>query len=156
MLEIGIPGYRTLRLEHLVLDYNGTIAADGRLIDGAAGRLRALSGLLHLHVLTADTFGTARTQLASLPCDVHVLPETAQDAGKREYVEALGAQRVVSVGNGRNDRFMIEAAALGIVVVQTEGASGATLAAADVVAASILDALDLLLQPQRLVATLRA
>jgi len=156
VLEIGIPGYRTLTLEHLVLDYNGTMARDGRLIEGTAERLRALSSSLRLHVLTADTFGTAQAQLAAIHCDVRILPGEAQDTGKREYVEALGAQGVVSIGNGRNDRLMIEAAALGIAVVQSEGAAAATLAAADVVAASILDGLDLLLQPRRLIATLRS
>ena len=36
MIEIDIPGYKTLHLEHLVLDYNGTLAVDGVLIDGVA------------------------------------------------------------------------------------------------------------------------
>ena len=33
MIEISIPGYKHLQLKHLVLDYNGTIALDGRLFD---------------------------------------------------------------------------------------------------------------------------
>ena len=28
MIEISIPGFGTLRLEHMVLDYNGTLACD--------------------------------------------------------------------------------------------------------------------------------
>jgi soluble P-type ATPase len=42
MLEMNIPGYRTLVLSFLVLDYNGTIACDGRLIPGVRDRLEAL------------------------------------------------------------------------------------------------------------------
>ena len=34
MIEILIPGYKTFRFQHLVLDVNGTIAKDGHLIDG--------------------------------------------------------------------------------------------------------------------------
>ena len=51
---------------------------------------------------------------------------------------------------------MLLAAALGIVVVQREGASVQALMAADVVVPDIRTALDLLAYPQRLVATLRA
>jgi soluble P-type ATPase len=60
------------------------------------------------------------------------------------------------VGNGRNDRLMLEAAALGLAVILGEGASSATLAAADAVCLSIADALDLLIHPLRLTATLRS
>jgi len=40
MLTIEIPGVRTLRIEHLVLDNNGTLACDGRLVKGVRGRRR--------------------------------------------------------------------------------------------------------------------
>ena len=53
MLQFDIPGYGALRLEHLVLDYNGTLACDGILIEGARERLGALSNELKIHVLTA-------------------------------------------------------------------------------------------------------
>ena len=156
MLEIAIPGAASLRLEHLVLDYNGTIARDGELLPGVAGRVHALSGHLHVHVVTADTFGTAADHTAGMPCRLTVLPARAQAEAKRDYVRRLGADAVACIGNGRNDRLMLEAAALGIVVVQSEGAAASAVAVADVLAPSIDDALDLLLFPQRLVATLRA
>jgi soluble P-type ATPase len=155
VLAIGIPGAGELRLEHLVLDYNGTVALDGGLIAGVADRLRALAKTLQVHVVTADTFGRARIDLAGLPCALSVLPPGEQDGRKLEYVRALGAQRVVAIGNGRNDRAMVEAAALGIAVVQAEGAAVETVLAADIAVTSVLDALDLLAAPLRLVATLR-
>jgi len=155
MVEVTIPGSATLRLEHLVLDFNGTLACDGVLVDGVADRIGRLADVLRIHVLTGDTFGTAAKALADLRCAVHVLQHTAQAEAKRDYVAALGAEAVVCVGNGRNDRLMMEEAAVAIAVVQSEGASAATLAAADVVAPHIRDALDLLLRPLRLTATLR-
>ena len=39
MLEIEIPGRGTYCLRHLVLDVNGTIAVEGQLVGGVAGRL---------------------------------------------------------------------------------------------------------------------
>lgn len=155
MVEVTVPGSATLRLEHLVLDFNGTLACDGVLIEGITDRVARLAEVLRIHVLTGDTFGTAAAALTGLPCDVRVLASTAQGDAKRDYVAALGAERVACIGNGRNDRLMMEEAALAIAVLQSEGAFSATLAAADVVAPHIRDALDLLLRPQRLTATLR-
>jgi soluble P-type ATPase len=156
MLEIDIPGYRALRLEHLVLDYNGTLACDGELLDGVKDRLDALAGTLRIHILTADTFGKARAQLAGIRCDLSILPVDDQDRRKLEYIQGLGPETTVCVGNGRNDRLMLREAGLGIAVVQAEGAAVQTVLVADVLSPSILTALDLLTHPLRLVATLRS
>jgi soluble P-type ATPase len=156
MLEIVIPGYRTLRLHHLVLDYNGTLACDGELRDGVRDRLNALANKLQIHILTADTFGKARGQLVDVPCNLCILPVEDQDRRKVEYIQRLGAETTVCIGNGRNDRLMLQEAGLGIAVVQAEGAAVQTVSAADVLAPDILTALDLLTQPLRLVATLRS
>ena len=150
-----IPGMGKLALNHLVLDYNGTLAVDGVLLPGVAEGLRALAGELSIHVLTADTFGKAAQGLAHLPCDLAVLPPGEQDLAKRDFVKGLGADQCACVGNGRNDRLMLEAAGLGVAVILGEGAAGVTVAAADVVCTSITDALALLRHPLRLAATLR-
>jgi soluble P-type ATPase len=155
MLRHDIPGFGPLRIEHLVLDYNGTLALDGRLIPGVRPRLRALARLMKLHVVTADTFGTVRRALRGVPCRTAVLGAQGQDRAKRDFVRRLGAARTVCIGNGRNDRLMLRAARLGLVVVESEGAAGEAVMAADVVSPSIVDALDLLLHPLRLTATLR-
>ncbi len=156
MIEIIVPGYRTLCLQHLVMDYNGTLAQDGRLLECVKPRLDSLVALIHLHVITADTFGQAKANLSSLPCEVVILEAENQAQGKLAFVKSLGGDQVVAIGNGRNDRLMLEAAALGIALVQEEGASTETLLAADVVMPDILSALDMLLFPKRLIATLRS
>lgn len=155
-LKIDVPGFGRLRIGHLVLDFNGTLAMDGRLLPGVRSRLRRLARLMTIHVLTADTFGSARRELADAPCALVILGARGQDAAKARYVRALGKTGVVCVGNGRNDRAMLRAARLGIAVIQGECASTQALGAADVVAHSVIDALDLLLESRRLVATLRA
>jgi hypothetical protein len=78
MLEVNIPGYRTLVFSFLVLDYNGTIARDGRLITGVRGRLEALSKSVKIHILTADTFGSVRKAMAGIPCEVVVIGKENQ------------------------------------------------------------------------------
>ena len=114
MIEVAIPGYGTLRLEHLVLDYNGTLAVDGEPLAGVTDALKNLAQSLEVHVLTADTFGKVRSRLDGLPCKLSVLPVENQDMGKLDYVRALGAERTVCMGNGRNDRLMLKEAALGV------------------------------------------
>lgn len=155
MLEITIPGAETLRLDYLVLDFNGTLACDGTLLAGVEDGLRHLAQTLAVHVVTADTFGTAREALAGIPCELAILPPGRQDTAKLCYVEHLGAARCACIGNGRNDRLMLAAARLSIAVVQGEGAAVETVLAAQVVAPDIQTALGLLLHPERLVATLR-
>jgi soluble P-type ATPase len=154
MLSISIPDFGDLRLLDLVSDFNGTLALDGRLLPGLGDLLAALTDL-RIHVVTADTHGSAARELRGLPVTLQVIPGVAQAAAKRAFVEQLGASGVVALGNGRNDREMMSAAALGIAVVQAEGAAPETLANADVIVPTASDALELLRHPRRLVATLR-
>ena len=156
MIAVTIPGFGALELRHLVLDYNGTLAVDGKLLPGARDALAALADDLDIHVITADTFGLAGVELAGLPVNLTIIPEAGQAEAKLRHVERLGVEAVIAIGNGRNDRMMLAAAAVGLALVQEEGAAGETVAAADVVATSIVDALDLLRHPKRLVATLRS
>ena len=155
MLELRIPGFGGLHIEHLVLDYNGTIAVDGNLRPGVKRRIAALAKRVRVHVLTADTFGTAQAKLGAVRCDVVVLGRRSQARVKAVYVRKLGAAHTVCIGNGRNDRLMLGIAALGIAVLQGEGIATESLRAADIVVSDARDALDLLLKPLRLVATMR-
>ncbi|HUH94766.1 MAG TPA: ATPase P [Casimicrobiaceae bacterium] len=156
MIALTIPGFGSPRLEHLVLDYNGTLSVDGQLLPGVREALAALAEELVIHVITADTFGLAGVELAGLPVNLTIVPEADQAEAKLAYIERLGPACVFAVGNGRNDRKMLAAAAIGVALVQREGAAAAAIAEADVVAASVLDALELLRHPKRLVATLRS
>jgi soluble P-type ATPase len=156
MLELEIPGFKDLRLAHLILDYNGTLACDGRPLEGVQERLAPLSDSLDILILTADTFGTVQEQVAGWPCRVEVIPRGEEAEAKLRWVRDLGSSRTAAVGNGRNDRLMLKEAALGIAVVQAEGTAVEALWAADLVAPGILEALDFLLFPQRLKATLRS
>jgi len=75
MITIDIPGYKKLKLAHLVLDYNGTLACDGKMITGVKKCLTALAKPLKIHVITADTFGKAKAAPSAHP--------TARSAARR-------------------------------------------------------------------------
>jgi P-type E1-E2 ATPase len=151
-VHIPLPGDADLSLDHLVLDVNGTLTDRGEPIAGVAEALAALRERLDIHLLSADTFGTAGALADRLGA---AFRRVADGGDKRRYVEALGATRCVAVGNGRNDAPMLRCAVLGIAVLGPEGANARAAAAADVLVRSIGDALALLLEPRALTATLR-
>lgn len=155
MIEIDIPGFRRLALSELLCDFNGTLARDGRLLADARALLPDVAKVVNIRVVTGDTFGSAREQLRDCPCEMRLLGARDQAQAKADLVAEIGAEHIVAIGNGRNDRLMLEMAALGIGVVGDEGIAAEAAHASDIVTADIADALALLLQPQRLVATLR-
>lgn len=154
MLNIKIPGREELNLSHLILDYNGTIAEDGEIIDAIRPRLDALSKDMAIYVITADTHGTAAKKCEGLPLQVLTFPTTEVGRIKAEEAQKMSGG-VITIGNGFNDIQMSDVADLSICVMGKEGCCGALLMHTDVVVTSIADALDLLLVPGRLRATLR-
>ena len=154
MLTINIPGREAFPISHLVLDYNGTIALDGEIIPGIKEKLDKLCADLEICVITADTHGTAAKKCEGLPLQVLTFPTTEVSKIKAEEVRRRTGG-VACIGNGFNDILMSDAADLSICVMGTEGCCSALVSHTDITVTSILDALDLLLIPGRLRATLR-
>jgi soluble P-type ATPase len=155
MFEIDIPGFGGVILKHLVTDFTGTLSVDGSLAPGARERLNKVAEFLDVHVLTADTFGKARGELVGVNCRVHILEGKEHDVQKEEFVRRLGAENVIAFGNGNNDRKMLKASKIGVAVCLQEGCAADAVKSADILVASALDAIDLLLNPKRMKATLR-
>ncbi len=155
MIDFHIPGYGQITIEHVVFDYNGTIAIDGKLIHGVGEAIDGLSDILSFHVITADTFGFVQSELQGIPCEVVIIPEGRQAESKLEYMVKLGLDKTLCVGNGRNDRLMVKEAALGVALLQEEGVFPETLLSSDLVCNHVLDVFSLLKEPKRLIASLR-
>lgn len=156
MLIYQIPGRDTIELNYLVLDFNGTVAIDGQLIEGVKERLIALSKHIKLYIATADTHGNVRQACQDIPVQIHTFKSQAAAKEKLKLISQLGQDRCVCMGNGYNDLLMIQAAMLSIAVMEEEGLYSQCLLHADLVVKSILDGLDLLLKEDRLRASLRA
>lgn len=153
MLTIDIPGRTALHINSLVLDFNGTIAVDGRLPEALKPRLTALANHVNIYLLTADTYGTVREQSKDLGIDVRTFPRDGAGKYKADIVKQLSG--TCCFGNGYNDIEMFDAADFSVAVIEGEGLCAALLSHADVVVRSAADAFDLLLCPDRLRATLR-
>lgn len=155
MIEFNLPGRGRVKLEHLVLDVNGTLAKDGQLLAHIPSLVLTLQNRLTLHLLTADTHGQQAAIDQQLGLRATRLQPGHEAEQKSDYVRALGAETVVAIGQGANDAGMLKAAALGIAVLSEEGLAVEALLNADVLATSIYDAFGLLEFPTRLLATLR-
>jgi len=155
MIELNIPGRGVIQLDHLVCDVNGTLAEDGRLIQGLKRPLAQLSDRLTLHLLTADTHGRQAEIDKTLNTQAVIINKVNGAGQKRAYIQQLDAARVVAIGQGENDAAMLAEAGLGICILSREGLATSALKAADLVLPDIHAALEMLDKPIRIVATLR-
>lgn len=146
-----IPNYRTLEIENIVLDYNGTFAKDGKPINDAISIINELSEQYKIYVLTSDTYGTASDLRNNLKAEVHIVSSAEE---KKRFVERLQGGKAC-IGNGNNDTGMFEIDDLSICVLGNEGAAANALLKADIVVNNIAEALELFKHTKRLIATLR-
>ena len=159
-MSFTIPGRSPLTLKRLVLDYNGTIATDGSILPGVIFRLEQLASQIDVVVLTADTHNSAATNLAwtglaRKGVELIRIPAGHETEAKLNEVTSNSPESTYAIGNGVNDQSMLSAAALSTAIVGNEGAAREAVQAAMIVVRDIEDALDLILMPKRLIATLR-
>ena len=159
MITIDIPGFGLLEIYRVVSDYSGTHSFAGVLRQEVRDRLQRLAGLVDVHILSSDTFGTARRELGDLPVTLHLLRGEGHDEQKRDYVLELDPRHVAAFGNGSNDRLLLQtvrdAGGLAVAVDNGEGCAVAAVNAANIVIQGSENALDLLLDVNRCKATLR-
>jgi soluble P-type ATPase len=155
MIKVDIPGFGHVDIKHLVSDFTGTLSEDGHLCEGVQERLNKLSKDIQIHILTADTFGVAKKELEGIDCKMVILEGPDHDVQKEEYVRSLGSNKIIALGNGKNDRRMLKEARVGVAICLKEGCSVDAIKNADILVKSAVDALDLLLNPKRMKATLR-
>ena len=155
MIEIEIPGRYNFALDNLLLDVNGTIALDGAIIDGAKDRIKELSRKINIYIVTANAHNNADYLEQELGIEPHIISPGQEATQKLSLANLLTKEKCVAIGNGANDVLMLKQCAIGICVVGKEGASAEAVQHADIVVYDINDALDLLLHPKRLMATLR-
>ena len=154
-MKIVIPEYKTLDIDTLFLDFNGTIAVDGIIPAGVKQRLTALAELFRIYILTADTNGNAKDQCEGLPVILQTFPTGNAREYKKELIKATGSKHCAAMGNGRNDELMLKEAALSIAIMDKEGMYGRLFKEADICVRSMQDGLDLFLYPNRIIAGLR-
>lgn len=153
-MQFSIPGSaEPLIINSLILDLNGTLAIDGKVIEGVAERIQVLrERSLRLFLFTGDTHGNAQKIADELGLEVRVTRNADEKAAE---AMKLDPGTCATIGNGKIDAKLFRTVRLRIATLQAEGVHIDTLLAADIVVPSILDALELFINEKRLVATLR-
>jgi len=67
MISINIPGREELSIKYLVLDFNGTIAKDGKITMETREYINEISKILEIHLITSDTFCNVQKECSDLP-----------------------------------------------------------------------------------------
>jgi soluble P-type ATPase len=142
-----------IELKTIVLDLNGTLSNHGVLYPGVKERLDTLRELgFHIVLFTGDQRGTAKETCAYLGID---FTKVTDAKGKGEAMEKLDCETCVAIGNARIDIETFKKAKLAIGTLQAEGIHPVILPRIDILVPNINDALDLLLNPDSLCATLK-
>lgn len=155
MILYQIPGRKDIEIENLVFDYNGTIAVNGKLIDGVSQLINELSNHVNIYILTADTYGTVEKECQNIKAKVLTFPKENAGQSKRDIVRNLDCNKTLCLGNGFNDIPMFEEAVLSIAIIEGEGASGKLLSKADIVVRDIIEGIKIILNSNMIKATLR-
>ena len=161
-IAVHIPGVGPRHFRVIVSDFTGTLSFDGRLTAGVRPALATLAKQLDVYVITADTFGTVRRALARLPLEIHHLSGRGgtHDRQKRAFLRQFDLRSVAALGNGNLDRLMLRAVSRGgglaIAIDNGEGCALDAIRNANLFISGAANALELLLNPRRLTATLRS
>lgn len=157
-IEIDIPGFGRRVIRTVISDYTGTLSYRGRLAPDTKTRLRHLLALVQLEIITADSYGTAGSQLKGIAVP-HMLRRKRHDIEKRDFARRFNLRHVAAFGNGNNDRLLLKAVRAGggiaVAVDNGEGCAVDALLHANIFIAGAANALDLLLNPTAAKATLR-
>ena len=151
-MHFSIPGHDPFDIETLILDLNGTISIDGKLIRGVKKRIEELRTLLRVVLFTGDTQGTGRQIADVLGIEIRLTKNASE---KAKEAESLNPETTATIGNGAIDLELFRTVKLPICVIEAEGAYTETLRASIVVHRSIIAALDFLLKHNRAIATMR-
>lgn len=144
-----IPNYGRIEFRAVLFDLNGTLGESGKVEEEVKHLLERLADKYTVVVLSADTFGTLE-EFRGLPVRIE---RVSSGAEKAEI--AKGYEPYIAVGNGNNDVAMLEGAELAFCVIGPEGATTDALLASDVVVRDVKDAMAMLLDERKLIATLR-
>jgi soluble P-type ATPase len=156
MIELRFPDGEKINIKHLVLDFNGTIANDGILIAGVKEKMINLSKILNIHIITADTYGTINKQFNDNNINIETIDKDFSGRKyKNNFVESLGKNNVIAIGNGNNDSKMLKSAVIGIAIIGEEGLATDCVLNSDIVFNNIFDALNIIENVKGLIATLR-
>ncbi|TXT66486.1 MAG: putative Haloacid dehalogenase [Promethearchaeota archaeon] len=152
-----IPNVGTLKISTILFDINGTLQFQGKVSAQLIKLFKRLKMEFNVILISSDTRGNLKNIANKLGTTyIRINPENQTDTeAKNMELIRIGKEHTIAVGNGRNDALMLKNAALGILILGSEGASTKSLLNSDIVFTNPIDAIHFLLDEKAVVATLR-
>lgn len=148
-----IPNLNTIEINTIVLDLNGTLSIHGKIPKGAKERISKLKKLGFTIVLfSGDQRGTLESLCSKMKID---FKKASSSNEKEKLFLTYDKEKTAAIGNARIDIGTFKNAKLAIATLQSEGIHTDILKHVDILVPSINDALDLFINPDSLIATLR-
>ena len=154
MISIQRAGMENLEIQFVLIDFEGTLAMDGRVHPKAKDKVNLLSKRATIYILTKRDRGKVEETLRKMKVEILYVTEGDSSQQKLNLLQRLGSHQTAVIGNGLDDVQIMEQAGLGMCVIGKEGSSAEAMAKADLVVTDVLDGLDFLLKPLRQRATL--
>ena len=154
MISIQRSGMESLDIHFVLIDFEGTLAMDGRVHPKAKDKVNLLSKRVTVYILTKSSKEKVEETLRKMKAEILSVAEGDSSQQKLNVLQRLKPHQTAVIGNGLDDSPIMEQAGLGMCVIGREGASAEAMAKADLVVTNVLDALDFLLKPLRQRATL--
>ncbi|MDM8533466.1 ATPase P [Clostridiaceae bacterium HSG29] len=154
-MVINVPETGKYEIENIVFDYNGTIAINGEIINGILEKIVKLAESFNVTIITADTFNTVKRAFKNTDVNIHIIDSIDGTIQKKEFVEEVGSNKTIALGNGRNDELMLKEAIISVAILNDEGVSLKALNNADFLLKDINHFFEMIEEPKKLVAILR-
>ena len=150
---IKAPNNRTIEIENIILDLNGTLANYGRVSERSKELLQQLKQLnYNIILISGDIRGNASVIAKELDITL-LLGANSQE--KAQQMQLFDKEKTVAIGNARIDIGTFQNAIISIATLQSEGIHVGILKHVDIIVPSIEDALNLFIEPKALEGTLR-
>src|SRR5512136_2415161 len=149
MISIQRPGMESLDIHFVLIDFEGTLAMDGRVHPKAKDKVNLLSKRATITILTKSNREKVEETLKKMKVEILYVTEEDSSQQKLNVLQRLGPHQTAVIGNGLDDVRIMEQAGLGLCVIGKEGSSAEAMVKADLVVTNVLDALDFLLKPMR-------
>jgi soluble P-type ATPase len=149
-MKFEIPNKESFVINTIILDLNGTIAVKGKIIKGVKKRIKKLRNLNYqLILISGDHRENAKNIAKRLGIDYIVTQN------KEKEMQKVYKEHCASIGNARIDIGTFKHVKLSILVIEGEGIHVKTIPFADIITKSINDALDLFIDKDSLIATMK-
>jgi len=150
---IKAPNNKTIEIENIILDLNGTLANYGRVSERSKELLQQLKQLnYNIVLISGDIRGNASVIAKELDITL-LLGANSQE--KAQQMQLFDKEKTVAIGNARIDIGTFQNAIISIATLQSEGIHVGILKYVDIIVPSIEDALNLFIEPKALEGTLR-